>query len=291
MTIPSDLDSLDDLALRAGADIRLPLLRALVDLYLQKRSHTDEEERHFTELTLRLLDEADVPARLAVAQRLASYPSVPAAISRRLAENVPGRAVPPAPDVSIQSTATATELSELFFSASAAERRMILVNLAYAPATAAPLHHSSEAAHQLEAAALARNPDAFMRALERWLGVGPALARRIVLDPLGEPIVVAAKVLGIATDALQRILLFVNPAVGRSVYRVFELAMLFETIQAQAALALVGIWRAADPPSADRPAPVQIDSDAGPRRTAAPRAAGTQRNAGGGSPRAAAGKR
>ena len=302
MSTHTDPQSMDELALRAGADIRLPLLRTLVDLYLEKPAHTGEEAQHFTELTLRLLGEADVETRIAVAQRLASYSSVPSAISQWLTNDVPevaalvrpaGSSAAPAHerDTPTQPGVSPAELSELFFAASAAERRLILVNLFYVagPAASTLTSHAREAARQLERAALARNPDAFMRALERWLGIGPALARRIVLDPLGEPIVVAAKVLGIATDALQRILLFVNPAVGRSVYRVYELAMLFETIQAQAAHALVGIWRAADPPPVGKSAPA--DADGGVRHAALPRTAGAQRNPGSASPRVAGSKR
>src|SRR5688500_17670060 len=89
MATSADRGNLDELALRAGADIRSPLLRALVDLYLQKPTHTAEEAQHFTEWTLRLLDEAGPDTRHAVARRLASYPSVPAAILRRLAADRP----------------------------------------------------------------------------------------------------------------------------------------------------------------------------------------------------------
>ena len=78
-----------------------------------------------------------------------------------------------------------------------------------------------------------------MRGLEQWLRIAPALAYRIVHDPLGEPLVVAAKVLGVPQDALQRILLFLNPMIGRSVERVYELASLFDEIDIASALALV----------------------------------------------------
>jgi hypothetical protein len=277
----SDLDCLDELALRAGADIRAALLRNLVDLYLQRPTHTAEEAQHFTELSIRLLDQVEVDTRIATARRLVAYPSVPAAIMRWLADDVPevaalvrpasrGAATTQEKAAPAHERASAAELSELFFAASAAERRLILINLRYAPAPAAAAtgNNAREAARQLETAALARNPDAFMRALERWLGIAPTLSRRIVRDPLGEPIVVAAKVLGLASDALQRILLFLNPVVGRSVYRVYELAMLFESIDSAAAHALADIWRTAEPRSATRPAQSE-GADPGVRRTAA----------------------
>ncbi len=47
-------------------------------------------------------------------------------------------------------------------------------------------------------------------------------------------------------DVLQRMLLFLNPKVGQSVDRVFELAALYGEISIEAARRLVGIWRDAD---------------------------------------------
>ncbi|MPZ56936.1 MAG: DUF2336 domain-containing protein [Rhizobiales bacterium] len=293
----SDPGNLGGLALREGVDIRSPLLRTLVDLYLQKPSHTAEEERHFTELAIRLLDQANIDTRVAMAQRLTSYPAVPDVIVRRLAGDVPevaalirragsGSGTPNVPVPPANERASYAELSELFFSASAAERRLILANLAYASpaAPAAFTGCGQDAARQLEAAALARKPDAFMRGLERWLGLAPALAHRIVQDPLGEPIVIAVKVIGVAPDALQRILLFVNPVVSRSVYRVYELAILFESLDAKTARTLVGIWRAADPrPPGGRPAvqsSLPTAADRSSRRSGGAPIPGTQRNAG-----------
>ena len=65
-------------------------------------------------------------------------------------------------------------------------------------------------------------------------------------DHSGEPIVVAAKVLGMKADVLQRILLFLNPVVGQSVARVFDLARLYDEITKPAAECMVAIWRHAD---------------------------------------------
>ena len=47
-------------------------------------------------------------------------------------------------------------------------------------------------------------------------------------------------------DVLQRILLFMNPRVGQSVDRVYELAALYNEISVEAARRLVAILRAAD---------------------------------------------
>ena len=66
--------------------------------------------------------------------------------------------------------------------------------------------------------------------LERALGISQALAERIARDHSGEPIVVAAKALGMQAAVLQRILLFLNPAIGQSVERVYDLARLFDEL-------------------------------------------------------------
>ncbi|HEY7297679.1 MAG TPA: hypothetical protein VH684_07060 [Xanthobacteraceae bacterium] len=72
---------------RQGVDIRPTLLRVITDQYLQTAVHTQDEERQFTELTLRLIDETDVTTRAAVAQRLAPHPWAPHAIILRLARD------------------------------------------------------------------------------------------------------------------------------------------------------------------------------------------------------------
>src|SRR5436309_9851143 len=73
---------------RRGVDIRPTLLRVLTDQYLHRRAHTPDEDRQYTELTLRLLDETDVPTRAAVAARLAAHAGAPRAIILRLARDV-----------------------------------------------------------------------------------------------------------------------------------------------------------------------------------------------------------
>ncbi|MGB7076774.1 MAG: hypothetical protein WBD53_06260, partial [Xanthobacteraceae bacterium] len=57
----SHLINLSRVGLRGGVDMRPTLLRVLTDLYVQKLTHTVDEERHYTELALRLLDAVDVP--------------------------------------------------------------------------------------------------------------------------------------------------------------------------------------------------------------------------------------
>ncbi len=88
-----------------------------------------------------------------------------------------------------------------------------------------------------------RNTGEFSRMLERALGISHALAERIARDHSGEPIVVAAKALGMKAAVLQRILLFLNPAIGQSVERVHDLARLFDELTPEAAERMVAIWR------------------------------------------------
>ena len=86
-TLPN-LDGLVGLARQEGVDVRPTLLRVLTDLYLQKPTHTADEEHRYTELALWLLTGVDVPTRMAVARKLATYPRAPHLVVRRLARDV-----------------------------------------------------------------------------------------------------------------------------------------------------------------------------------------------------------
>ena len=107
---------------------------------------------------------------------------------------------------------------------------------------------------RLETAALRHHTGTLMRELERALGISYQQSRRIVEDETGEPIVVAAKAMSIPADVLQRIVLFMNPRVGQSVDRVYELSSLYSEISVEAARRLVTILRAAEPAGSARPA-------------------------------------
>ena len=142
---------------------------------------------------------------------------------------------------------TAGELNELFFAASADERRLILLNLHIAvpmPAGRIGLSREAVVIQRLENAALSRNHEDFIAFLAQALRVPRAQARRIAADDLGEPIVAAAKALGMPRDVLYRILLFVNTTIGHSVARVHALAALFDEMTAQAAEHMIAIWQA-----------------------------------------------
>jgi len=275
------LEGLLGLAQRDGIDIRTTLLRVLTDLYVQIPAHSPEEELHYTEHTLRLIGAADVPTRAALAQRLSSYPQAPRVIIERFARDVievaepilkhsPGLTEADLAAIMAEcgaahaeviakrgqsnaleevAVAAAAELCELFFAAGGHERRLIMMNLDYATAPAVELPTSLQRADiwRLEAFALAHNSGAVVRELERALGVSSAQARRIVNDELGEPIVAAAKAMNLPADVLQRVLLFLNPVIGQSVDRVYELSTLYSEVSVDAARRLIAILRDADP--------------------------------------------
>jgi uncharacterized protein (DUF2336 family) len=260
-----NLDGLTELANRDGVDIKPTLLRVVTDLYVQKPVHSEEEETHYTELALRLVDQVDAVTRTIVAARLGSYPAAPQAVVERLArgrvqrgevqtETTPVAVQSPLLSVNPAPAATATQpdLSELFLSADAHERRMILLNLEYAtlqPAApiAPPIAH--EAIRRLEMAALSHNSESFAQEVERTLSIPRNLARRLIDDQSGEPVLVLAMALGMPPDVLQRILLCLNPAISHSVLRVYELSTLYEEMVLQSALRLLAIWQAAHSPA------------------------------------------
>jgi hypothetical protein len=231
------LDSLVDLACREGVEIRPTLLRVVTDLYVQKPNHSAEEETQFVELALGLIEAADAQTRAVVSAALAGYPGAPAAVLKKIA----GVATTGA-EARIEP---GHDLTSLFFSAPPDERRLILVNLDVAASKPARrvMPVASELIRQLESAALKRNPGEFSRVLERALGVDRDLAEKVTGDEHGEPIVVAAKAVGMKLDVLQRILLFLNPVIGQSAQRIYKLTHLFEELSAESAEYMLTIWR------------------------------------------------
>ncbi len=277
------LGGLTDLGARSGMDMRPTLLRVLTDLYVHRLSHTPDEERHYTELALRMLEVVDVPTRIAAAKRFARYPSPPLRVLQWLARDLPDVAAelrshpllqPPAPSTAAQQntrptpiaehaapgddeqradrsaaidSTTAQKLNDLFFAADADERRLILLSLdvvAPVPAARRRVAHDPSVGEHLEAAVLSGKRDDFAHQLARALSIPRDQAHRIAGDELGEPVVVAGKVLRVPRDVLYRILMFVNPAVGHSVERVHALAVLYDEIMVPAAEEMLAIWQA-----------------------------------------------
>ena len=280
-----------NLAQHDGVDIRPTLLRVITDGYVQNAAPTPEDERQYSELATRLLEETDITARAAVAVRLAHHPAAPRAVVQMLARDVLEVAEPILRHSNILTAAdceaivrdcslfhaaiiaerirtsvpedrmvarsksspetsncAATELCELFFGADGPERRLILLNLHYAT----PLSHEAQSVPQradlwrLEMAALRHQSEVVIRELENALGISNRQARRIINDESGEPIVAAAKAINMPAEVLQRVLLFLNPRVGQSVDRVYELAALYDQISTEAARRLIAILREAD---------------------------------------------
>jgi hypothetical protein len=294
MTEPSQnfaLNGLVELSNRTGADIRPTLLRVMTDLYVQKPAHSEKEEAEYTRMALKLIDHVDAKTRAMIAGKIVSYPNAPAAVRQRLlkdhivckAPEEPAKesaqpakepaektAKPPAKEATKPAAAllpkgkaAALELNELFFTSTAEERRLILLNLPYAPIAPAEqlgAVSAQSAVQKLEAAALANQTERFARDLGRALSISLTQALRLTHDPGGEPIVVAASALRMPAAVLQRILLCLNPAISRSVQRVYDLALLHEELKAASALRLIAIWQAADreekKPVASTPVPI-----------------------------------
>lgn len=231
------VDSLVDLACRDGVDVRPTLARVLTDLYVQRPSHSSEDETQYIELVLGLIDSVDAKTRAAIAAKLRQYPQAPAAVIRRLDDLAAARPV---------EHENGEDLLDLFFSSAPEERRLILTNLDVVsdPTRRRPVPPEGELVRLMERAALRRNPSEFSRILARALNISRELAERISFDSSGEPVVVVAKVLCMKTDALQRILLFLNPVVGQSVRRIFELCQLYGEVSSAAAERMLTIWQA-----------------------------------------------
>ena len=311
----ANLEGLDNLARRDGVDTRPTLVRVLTDLYVQMPAHTSEEERHYTELVLRLIDTVDLATRVAVAKKIAVYPGAPPAVARRLARDVievaepvlrhtsvltvadfdaivrdfgaahasviasrgapvtaqPASATPDVPQATLETTITDRarqdsnfELAELFFAADPAARRILLTSLGTAEGTApAAPAQPDKSIGALETAALARNRAEYARLLEQALRLQPDQAERIVADTSGEVLLVAAKALGMPSIVLQRVLMFIDPAIGESIQRVFELASLYERISASAARKIIDSLRGDDSVRVRRPPhrPVYFDDE------------------------------
>jgi hypothetical protein len=296
------LEGLSAIGSRGGLDMRPTLLRVLTDLYVQRIAHTAAEERHYTELALRLLEAVDISTRVAVAKRFARYPSPPLRVLQALARDLPSVTAeiathsllqPPATTSMPESTrratpaaadgltgagppvraaksidlVTARKLTEAFFAASAQERALILRNLHIV----VPLHRrlmlgarQPVIGEQLEKAALARRYKDFTQSLAGALRIPREVAQRIVEDNLGEPVLVAARAFDISRDVLYRILMFLNPAVGHSVERVHSLATLFEEIPAASAESMIAVWQALqhDEAAAPKHRPLVWDDEA-----------------------------
>jgi len=79
-----------------------------------------------------------------------------------------------------------------------------------------------------------------------------------------QTMLIAAKALAMPSVALQRILIFLNPVIGESVQRVFDLASLYERVSADAAHKIIASLRGREPVRTRKPAhrPMYYDDEA-----------------------------
>jgi len=286
---------------RPDTEVTSRLLLALTALYVQRPTHTVEEQQQYGELALRLIDKVDTATRGAVADILQRHPHAPAEIFEHLscmqsslrgdlesdtysirdqqsAGNQPPangeRAPTPAPFTAApavpQPTAATAEFGEAFFAASPAERRRMLSLIA--PSGSHDVPATSEDGErtygELDVAALHGRTGEFTCEFERMVNIPNSLCERILNDPSGEPMVVAAKATGMPIAMLQRILLLVSPAVSHSVQRVYDLTELYHGLDRGVARDLLALWRAQAPPDDPTPqtGPAAIDRNPGALR-------------------------
>jgi hypothetical protein len=277
LVTPTNRDILAGIGERPGADMTARLLLALTALYAQRPTHTAEEQQQYIELALRLIDKVDAATRIAVAGILQRHPDSPAevfahlgsmqsspddtpqadthsaseqryACLQRLADGE--RAPMPAPSQAApairQLTLLTSEIGEAFFAASSAERRRLLSLIA--PVGSEEVQAAPEDGEHiyrgLDVAALQGRIGEFTREFECLVDIPKSLCERILNDPSGEPMVVAAKATGVPIAILQRILLLINPAVSHSVQRVYDLTDLYHGLDRGAARDLLALWRA-----------------------------------------------
>ena len=265
-------DILMGLADRPGADMTARLLLALTALYVDRPTHTPQEQQQYAELALRLIGKVDDATRMAAAGILRRHPDAPAEILERLGNRpAPSHAddtrplweaaAPAALEAASESAASPpvppdamaarrmlapSALGEVFFASPTAERRRLLALIAAdtddQDAAAAP-EDSERIYGGLDAAAMQGRIGEFTREFERLLAMPKSLCERILNDRSGEPMVVAAKAAGMPIAVLQRVLLLVNPAVSHSVQRVYDLTDLYHELDRGAARKLLAVWR------------------------------------------------
>src|SRR5260370_3766867 len=264
-------DGLMTLSRREGVDIRPPLLRVLTDLYVQANAHSGDEERQFIELTSRLVEEVDAATRAAVGARLAVYPATPAEILNKLGlrRSDPGQIGPVASAIPTFPAETpplkapteaqlrmasnlsmrpndAAEISEMFFTASASERALILHNLNATPLKASariPAARAARAIETLEMAAFAEDSENFILELGDALILPTRIAAQVVNGPGGEPLAAAARALDMPSAVFQRVLMFLDPEFGSSVHNVYRLSRLYDRLSERSALVMLAAWR------------------------------------------------
>lgn len=249
-----------------GADASARLLLALTALYVQRSDHTAQEQQQFSALALGLINKAGPAARAAAAARLCRHADAPAAVIERLAGGQSSssgagaalsgaglRAGDSAEQAAVESDVAAAkpgrqpltaEFGEAFFAASPVERREMLSAIAAAGSGNAAADNDGRFHVRVDIAPWRARTGAFARDFERLIDAPNGLGERILNDPWGEPLVIAARATGMPVAVLQRILVLVSP-VPHSVQRVYELTELYHAVSGDTARDLLAVWRLA----------------------------------------------
>jgi len=245
---PADNEIQTDHGDQPGADVTARLLLALTALYVQRSNHTAEEQQQYTELTLRLIDKAGPVTRAAIAARLQHHPDAPPAVIARLAqvdsESESESSTPPPAVRAVRQPAPLTpEFGEAFFAAAPSGRRRMLSEIAATDAGEAAPGNGRRFHVRIDTAPWQGRTGGFAREFARLIDAPKSVCDRILSDPSGEPLVVAARATGMPVAVLQRILLLACPATNHSVQRVYELTELYHGLDEGTAHALLAAWR------------------------------------------------
>jgi hypothetical protein len=151
------------------------------------------------------------------------------------------------------------EAGEAFFAAASGERRRMLSVLATHADTQGSSESSGRFHVRVDTATWRRGTDAFARDFARLIDVPKSLCERILNDPSGEPMVVAARAAGMPAALLQRILLL-SPAVSHSVQNVHELTDLYHGLDRCIARDLLAVWRSQADSQPPQTLPATVES-------------------------------
>src|SRR6202790_931379 len=127
----------------------------------------------------------------------------------------------------------AADINEMFLHADAGERALILHNLHDTQLRASariPSARAARAIETLEMAAFASDVENFTLELGDALMLPSSITEQVVNDPGGEPLACAVKALGMSGQVFERVLLFLDPALGSSVTRVYRLSLLYSVL-------------------------------------------------------------
>lgn len=153
-----------------------------------------------------------------------------------------------------------TALTDLFLDLDSRGRRRVLQGLeilalrAFAAKTAIPRppEPSPERTQALSRAAVLGDPDGLAAEVAALLGVEAPLARRLVLDPGGEPLAIALKAVGLDPALVTRVLMFTGGPAQRDYFQLKRLVDIHDSVSARSAAILVSRWRADRQPLPER---------------------------------------